>query len=83
MDCPRCKTAMTTRTRESIEVDFCETCKGIWLDGGELAKVLELERKRTDAEMRENWRLYDRGRDSYDAERQEERKPTTIESLLS
>jgi Zn-finger nucleic acid-binding protein len=74
---------MTTRTRESIEIDVCERCKGVWLDGGELAKILELDRARADEEKRANWRLYDRGPDSYEpATASEATEKSTIESLL-
>jgi Zn-finger nucleic acid-binding protein len=82
MECPRCKTAMITRTRAEIEIDVCEQCGGVWLDRGELAKILEGERERSDAEKRENWRLYDRGRDAYDPAPEPDEKKSTIESLL-
>ena len=82
MDCPRCKKAMTQRVRDEIEVDVCGECGGVWLDGGELAKILEAERARSDAEKRENWRLYDRGRDTYDPTPTPEEEKSTLESLL-
>ena len=46
MNCPKCQKAMATRTRDEIEVDVCGQCGGVWLDGGELAKILEAERER-------------------------------------
>ena len=82
MNCPRCQTAMTQRVRDEIEVDVCAKCGGVWLDGGELAKILEAERERSDAEKRENWRLYDRGRDNYDSTAHAEPEKSTLESLL-
>jgi Zn-finger nucleic acid-binding protein len=28
-------------TREGIEIDYCPTCRGVWLDRGELDKIIE------------------------------------------
>ena len=36
MDCPVCKEPMLVIEYEEIEVDYCDSCCGIWLDGGEL-----------------------------------------------
>jgi Zn-finger nucleic acid-binding protein len=73
---------MTQRKRDDVEIDHCPQCGGVWLDGGELAKVLEMDRERSDAEKRENWRMYDRGRDNYDAPQETEREKSAIESLF-
>jgi Zn-finger nucleic acid-binding protein len=73
---------MTTRTRGGIEIDTCEKCGGIWLDKGELGKLFELERGRSDEEIRANWRMYDRGRDSYEPAPSVERQPGMIEEVL-
>jgi Zn-finger nucleic acid-binding protein len=41
MDCPRCKLAtMEERDRQGIVIDVCEQCRGIWLDRGELEKLI-------------------------------------------
>ena len=82
MQCPRCQKEMATRTRDEIEVDACAQCGGVWLDGGELAKILEAERERSDAEKRANWRLYDRGRDGYDPAPAQVQEKSSLESLL-
>ncbi|AUD78417.1 hypothetical protein CW740_03790 [Kangiella profundi] len=42
MQCPVCDgvdLAMTTR--EGIEIDYCPKCRGVWLDRGELDKIIE------------------------------------------
>ena len=41
MNCPVCKTALTMSERQGIEIDFCQTCRGVWLDRGELDKIVE------------------------------------------
>ena len=86
MDCPRCKTPLTARVRDSVEVDICEKCHGVWLDAGEVGKIFDAERERSDAEKRANWRLYDRGRDGYDptpiSTPTQEQVKSVLESIL-
>ena len=36
MDCPVCKEPMVVLEYESVEVDYCVCCEGVWLDAGEL-----------------------------------------------
>ena len=41
MNCPVCSEAMVVLELHEVEVDHCVTCKGIWLDSGELELLLE------------------------------------------
>ena len=41
MLCPTCKTPLTMSERQGIEIDYCQTCRGVWLDRGELDKIIE------------------------------------------
>jgi Zn-finger nucleic acid-binding protein len=42
MNCPACKdVALSMSARDGIEIDFCPTCRGVWLDRGELDKIIE------------------------------------------
>ena len=42
MRCPMCAEAVLAPTyRHGIEVDVCPRCKGVWLDRGELEKILD------------------------------------------
>ena len=42
MLCPACKTVNLSMTdRQGIEIDYCPQCRGIWLDRGELDRLLE------------------------------------------
>jgi Zn-finger nucleic acid-binding protein len=42
MNCPRgCPSQLTMTERQGVEIDYCPTCRGVWLDRGELDKVLE------------------------------------------
>jgi Zn-finger nucleic acid-binding protein len=40
MNCPRCETTLAEIDRDGITIDRCERCRGIWLDRGELEKLL-------------------------------------------
>ena len=37
--CPCCSKSMNTISQTSIEVDFCESCKGFWFDAGEVVAI--------------------------------------------
>ncbi|MGA1872274.1 MAG: zf-TFIIB domain-containing protein [Thermoplasmatota archaeon] len=39
--CPRCGGRVTMKYLESLEIDHCEDCGGIWLDHGELRSIQE------------------------------------------
>ena len=42
MQCPICKDiALVMTERQSIEIDYCPKCRGVWLDRGELDKIIE------------------------------------------
>lgn len=42
MKCPACKEVnLVMADRQGIEIDYCPECRGIWLDRGELDKVIE------------------------------------------
>ncbi|MBX9455698.1 MAG: zf-TFIIB domain-containing protein [Rhizobium sp.] len=41
MLCPTCRVALVMSERSGIEIDYCPQCRGIWLDRGELDKIIE------------------------------------------
>jgi Zn-finger nucleic acid-binding protein len=42
MKCPACTTvALVMSERQGIEIDYCPDCRGIWLDRGELDKIIQ------------------------------------------
>jgi Zn-finger nucleic acid-binding protein len=41
MNCPVCITELKIADRQGIEIDFCPKCRGVWLDRGELDKIME------------------------------------------
>ncbi len=41
MTCPVDGAVLTMSERQGIEIDYCPTCRGVWLDRGELDKIIE------------------------------------------
>lgn len=41
MNCPTDGTTLLMSERQGIEIDYCPQCRGIWLDRGELDKILD------------------------------------------
>jgi hypothetical protein len=41
MNCPQCNVALVMSERQGVEIDYCPQCRGVWLDRGELDKIIE------------------------------------------
>jgi Zn-finger nucleic acid-binding protein len=42
MNCPVCKTVnLVMSERQGIEIDYCPQCRGVWMDRGELDKIID------------------------------------------
>lgn len=41
MKCPNCNVSLVMSDRQGIEIDYCPDCRGVWLDRGELDKIIE------------------------------------------
>ena len=41
MRCPVCDVPLSMADRQGVEIDFCPECRGVWLDRGELDKIIE------------------------------------------
>jgi uncharacterized protein len=39
--CPNCNASMQNVSRSGVELDMCSQCRGVWLDRGELEKLLD------------------------------------------
>lgn len=53
MKCPVCSTANLVMTeRQGIEIDYCPECRGVWLDRGELDKIIERANTQASASAR-------------------------------
>lgn len=57
MKCPVCPDAtLAMSNREGIEIDYCPTCRGVWLDRGELDKIIERSAAEQPAQRSETFR---------------------------
>ncbi|MCC6445112.1 MAG: zf-TFIIB domain-containing protein [Armatimonadetes bacterium] len=41
MRCPVCNIELKIADRQGVEIDYCPQCRGVWLDRGELDKIME------------------------------------------
>lgn len=55
MLCPRCQVDLVISDRQGVEIDYCPRCRGVWLDRGELDKVIERASRFSDGDE-EQWR---------------------------
>lgn len=84
MNCPRCETAtLDERVRDGVTIDVCHTCRGVWLDRGELERLIA----RTTADLDDDDRRHrdaphtGRHHDDSDDHRKGRRKKGWLESL--
>jgi Zn-finger nucleic acid-binding protein len=62
MNCPICNVTLLMAEKQGIEIDYCPQCRGIWLDRGELEKIIEKSAQvevRDDRDYRGEKRHYD------------------------
>lgn len=45
MRCPNCQSRLVELERSDVLIDACPDCRGVWLDRGELDRILEKERR--------------------------------------
>ena len=41
MKCPNCEVPLVMTERSGVEIDYCPQCRGVWLDRGELDKIID------------------------------------------
>jgi Zn-finger nucleic acid-binding protein len=39
--CPVCRVNLVLAERQNVEIDYCPQCRGVWLDRGEIDKIVE------------------------------------------
>jgi hypothetical protein len=45
MKCPLDQSDLLITERQGVEIDYCPTCRGVWLDRGELDKLIDRAEK--------------------------------------
>ena len=89
MNCPICKTVnLVMSERQGIEIDYCPQCRGVWLDRGELDKLIEKGSEgspgqRTESQSRDYSRDYSNEQRDYREPHREGYKKKKREGFLS
>ncbi len=94
MKCPIDQTTLEITERQGIEIDWCPTCRGVWLDRGELDKIIERSgtfaapsdrgddrsrRSSDDGDYRDDRRGYESG---YDPRRKKKKRGSFLDDLF-
>jgi hypothetical protein len=66
MKCPVCNVDLLVNERQGVEIDYCPKCRGVWLDRGELDKLIERSasfsvRKERDYDDDDDYKYYREG----------------------
>src|SRR3546814_9767250 len=85
MNCPSCNETLLMSVRNQVEIDYCPKCRGIWLDRGELDKIID-QSERAYPQASDSRETYpDRGyqeRGDYRDERRSEEHTSELQSLM-
>ena len=80
MNCPTCNITLLISDRQGIEIDYCPQCRGVWLDRGELDKIIE---RSTAVESHwQNHRRDDDDNKKYRQESYKKRKKSFLDDLF-
>ena len=74
MQCPNCSNPMQESKKYEVDIDYCPTCKGVWLDRGEIDKIANIQSKFEEEHYQKyhsDRRDYDEGDDDYYNRRRE------------
>ncbi len=82
MDCPIDGTVLALSERQGIEIDYCPKCRGVWLDRGELDKLLERADDHEDQVRREYDRSYERPREQHHGDYRKKKKKSFLGEFL-
>ena len=87
MQCPVDGEVLAISNRESIEIDYCPKCRGVWLDRGELDKIIErsaddFAAPRGRDDDRDRSRDHDRDRDRERDFRKPKKKSSFLSSIM-
>lgn len=55
--CPNCTASMQNVNRAGVEIDICPSCRGVWLDRGELEKLLSEQRQEQAGQQQDRQRF--------------------------
>jgi uncharacterized protein len=80
MKCPVCREPdLMMTSREGIEIDYCPQCRGVWLDRGELDKIIERSAQAAPEPRRESSTGY---RPDYSDHKYKHKRKNLLEDLF-
>ncbi len=84
MLCPVCHVGLAMTDRQGVEIDYCPQCRGVWLDRGELDKIIERSARETVPAASVSQQSYRPDRDYRDDGRyyQKKRRKSFLEELF-
>ncbi len=65
MNCPNCNVSLVMSERQGIEIDYCPQCRGIWLDRGELDKIIERSKNEPQGNYQSNQQVFNQPQQGY------------------
>ena len=71
MNCPVDNTTLAMSERQGVEIDYCPQCRGVWLDRGELDKIIDRSGDFDDKDDRDE--RYERD-ERYDRDQRDDRR---------
>ncbi|AHD08595.1 TFIIB-type zinc ribbon-containing protein [Phaeobacter gallaeciensis] len=74
MQCPIDGTQLVMTDRAGVEIDYCPQCRGVWLDRGELDKIIERSAPQQSAPQRDSYRPEKRDSDRHYSEKRYKKK---------
>jgi Zn-finger nucleic acid-binding protein len=76
MKCPACTEPDLVMTdRQGVEIDYCPKCRGVWLDRGELEKIIERSAFNSAPQAAPEYSGDHRGHSKYDEHHDEHGRP--------
>ncbi|REG81246.1 TFIIB-type zinc ribbon-containing protein [Algoriphagus antarcticus] len=82
MKCPNCSVNLVMSDRNGVEIDYCPECRGVWLDRGELDKIIERSSqtvKKTQSDGYRDTSFDNRSENDY---RQKRKKESFLDNLF-
>jgi len=71
VNCPLCKVPMREMLKEDVLIDVCPQCRGVWLDRGEMEKLIASSKEAV-RDYDELYRHYEHDRNLYDKHRDQD-----------
>jgi len=83
MKCPNCNETLLITERHQVEIDYCPSCRGVWLDRGELDKILAQADAQPSQEQQYRNDYQKDNRQNYSSDHKYQQYPKKKKSFLS